>query len=61
MARWKEFEATADEIAVAGRRTLVGDDGVVIAFLATACDVARATPHLAPVCPIFVGEVQRLS
>jgi len=61
MARWKEFEATAGEIAVAGRRTLVGDDGVAIAFLATAGEVARATPHLAPVCPIFAGDDLYLS
>ena len=37
--------------AAAARRLLVGDDGVAIAFLATARRDGR--PHLSPVCPIF--------
>jgi len=49
--RWSEFEAAEPEIAQAGRRLLIGDDGVAIAFLATASASGRA--HIAPVCPIF--------
>ena len=48
---WQAFEAKAAEIAEAGKRLLIGDDGVAIAFLATAS--AAGTPHIAPVCPIF--------
>lgn len=48
---WSALEADAAELGAAGRRLLVGDDGVAIAFLATAS--AEAQPHLAPVCPIF--------
>lgn len=51
MASWAEFEAEAPELGAAGRRLLIGSDGVAIAFLATAD--ARGAPHLAPVCPIF--------
>ena len=51
MASWAEFEGAAAEFADAGRRLLVGADGVAIAFLATASSHGR--PHLAPVCPIF--------
>lgn len=56
MASWTGFEAEAGEMAEAGRRVLVGNDGVAIAFLATAGASARPTPHLAPVCPIFAGD-----
>lgn len=48
------FERESPELAAAARRLLVGADGVAIGFLATAS--ADATPHLAPVCPIFCGE-----
>jgi hypothetical protein len=59
VATWAEFEATASELAAAGRRLLVGADGVAIGFLATASAAGR--PHLAPVCPIFCGERLYLS
>lgn len=51
MASWAEFEASATGFAEAGRRLLVGADGVAIAFLATVSRAGRL--HLAPVCPIF--------
>lgn len=38
---------------------MVGDDGVAIAFLATAGAAGR--PHLSPVCPIFCGDDLYLS
>ncbi len=53
MASWAEFEASTSEFAEAGRRLLVGADGVAIAFLATVS--AAGSPHLSPVCPIFCG------
>ena len=54
MTSWQAFEAAAPELAQAGRRLLIGEDGGAIAFLATA---SRAgVPHVAPVCPIFCGE-----
>lgn len=56
---WAALERTAPDFAAAGRRLLVGDDGVSIAFLATVG--ARGAPHLAPVCPIFCGEHLYLS
>ncbi len=51
MASWAELEADAPEFGTAGRRLLVGDDGVAIGFLATTA--AQSGPHLSPVCPIF--------
>jgi len=54
VASWAELEASAPDFAAAGRRLLVGPDGVAIGFLA--CVSARGLPHLAPVCPIFCGE-----
>jgi len=52
--RWREFEAESPVLAGAGRRLLVGADGVAIAFLATAS--RGGIPHVAPVCPIFCKE-----
>jgi len=51
MASFAEFEAAAPEFAAAGRRLLVGADGVAIAFLASVARDGR--PHLSPICPIF--------
>lgn len=53
MAGWSELEREAPEIAAAARRRLVGDDGIALAFLATARP--DGVPHLSPVCPVF-GE-----
>jgi hypothetical protein len=53
LASWLEFERAASELAAAGRRLLVGADGVGIGFLASVG--AGRKPHLAPVCPIFCG------
>jgi hypothetical protein len=51
MLSWAEFEQRAPEFGAAGRRLLIGADGVAIGFLAS---VARdGAPHLSPVCPIF--------
>jgi len=58
MASWAEFERAAPELAAAGRRLLVGDDGVAIAFLATS---GSRGPQLGPVCPIFCGDDLYLS
>lgn len=49
-ASWARFEALEPELAAAGRRLLVGADGVAIGFLASA---GARGPHIAPVCPIF--------
>jgi hypothetical protein len=51
---WSEFERAAPDFGAAGRRLLVGPDGVAIGFLASVG--AASVPHLAPVCPIFCGE-----
>ena len=51
---WAAFEAAAPELAEAGRRRLVGEDGVAIGFLATVSP--HGTPRIAPVCPIFCGD-----
>lgn len=59
MSRWSEFELAAPEFAAAGRRLLVGADGIAIGFLATAASPAR--PHIAPVCPVFGPEALYLS
>jgi hypothetical protein len=56
---WREFEAESPTLAEAGKRLLVGSDGVAIAFLSTAS--SSGTPHIAPVCPIFSGEKLFLS
>lgn len=54
LASWANFEREAPRLATAGRRLLVGADGVAIGFLATAASGARL--HLSPVCPVFCGE-----
>lgn len=59
MASFSGFERAAPELAAAARRLMIGDDGVAIAFLATAS--AAGTPHLSPVCPIFCGDHLYLS
>jgi hypothetical protein len=59
MKSWGEFERAAPGFAAAGRRLLVGEDGVAIGFLATSS--ASGTPRLAPVCPIFCGDQLYLS
>ncbi len=51
---WSDFEASAPDLAAAGRRRLVGGDGVAIGFLATVSVSGR--PRIAPVCPIFCGD-----
>lgn len=51
MSSWAQFESLAPEFAAAGRRLLVGADGVAIGFLATVG--AKSIPKLSPVCPIF--------
>ena len=51
MSSWAEFEASSPELAAAGRRLLIGADGVAIGFLASVA--ASGVPHLSPVCPIF--------
>jgi hypothetical protein len=53
MTGWKGFEEAAPELAAAAKRLMVGEDGVAIAFLATAG--ASGAPRLGPVCPIFQG------
>ena len=59
MASWAEFERAAPDLAAAARRLMVGDDGVAIAFCATASD--EGVPHVSPVCPIFCGDALHLS
>jgi hypothetical protein len=59
MASWVEFAVSVPEMAAAGRRRLVGDDGVAIAFLASAG--VKGRPHLAPVCPIVTESALYLS
>jgi hypothetical protein len=59
VATWSEFDGAAPELGAAGRRLLVGADGVAIGFLASVG--ARGAPHLAPVCPIFCGADLYLS
>jgi hypothetical protein len=56
---WSAFSDAVPDFAAAGSRLLVGDDGVAIAFLATADE--RGSPHLAPICPIFCGPNLYLS
>ena len=53
MSSWSEFESAAPDFGAAGRRLLVGADGVAIGFLASVSAAGR--PHLSPVCPIFCG------
>jgi hypothetical protein len=52
-ASWRELSQRAPELAEAGRRLLVGADGIAIAFLATA---GPDGPRLSPVCPVFSGD-----
>jgi hypothetical protein len=59
VASWAEFDRAAPELGAAGRRLLVGADGVAIGFLASVG--ARGAPHLSPVCPIFCGADLHLS
>lgn len=59
MNSWTEFEDRAPDFAAAGKRLLVGEDGVAIAFLGTAHSTGII--HLAPVCPIFCGPDLYLS
>lgn len=59
MAGWSDLEQEAPELAAAGRRLMVGADGVAIAFLATAGGAAQ--PHLSPVCPVSCGDHLYLS
>lgn len=54
MTSWSGFAAAAPEFAEAGRRLLVGEDGVSIGFFASVDSALR--PHLSPVCPIFCGD-----
>ena len=56
---WAEFERAAPELGAAGRRRLVGSDGVAIGFFASVG--ARLRLHLSPVCPIFCGDELYLS
>jgi hypothetical protein len=56
---WAEFERAAPELGAAGRRRLVGSDGVAIGFFASVS--ARARPRLSPVCPIFCRDDLYLS
>ncbi|MBM4383520.1 MAG: pyridoxamine 5'-phosphate oxidase family protein [Deltaproteobacteria bacterium] len=51
MASWSQFNKAAPDFGAAGRRLLVGPDGVAIGFVATVG--AHGVPHLSPVCPIF--------
>lgn len=59
MASWNELEAQAPDLAAAGRRLLVGADGVAIGFLASVGAGDRL--HLSPVCPIFCDGRLHLS
>jgi hypothetical protein len=54
MSSWSAFERDVPEFGSAGRRLLIGSDGVAIGFLASAS--GDGTPHLSPVCPIFSGD-----
>jgi hypothetical protein len=54
VASWADFENQAPDFATAGRRLLIGSDGVAIGFLATVTE--SNTPRLSPVCPIFCGR-----
>jgi len=51
MASWSEFEQATPEFGRAGRRLLVGRDGVAIGFFASVG--SDGVPHLSPVCPVF--------
>jgi general stress protein 26 len=59
MNSWAALAEAAPDFAEVGKRLLVGDDGVAIAFLGTV--KAAGTIHLAPVCPIFCGPELYLS
>ncbi|NNL65670.1 MAG: pyridoxamine 5'-phosphate oxidase family protein [Myxococcales bacterium] len=51
---FSSFQRSAPELATAGRRLLVGADGVAIGYLATASPAGAV--HLSPVCPVFCGD-----
>ncbi len=59
MGSWANFERESPEVAEAGRRLLVGEDGVAIAFLST-CNRSHS-PHISPACPIFAADHLYLS
>jgi hypothetical protein len=59
MGSWANLEFEAPEFGEAGRRLLIGSDGVAIGFIASVS--AGGVPHLSPVCPIFCGEHLYLS
>lgn len=54
MVSWSRLEQRAPDLGAAGRRLLIGADGVAIGFLASVGP--RGAPHLSPVCPIFAGD-----
>ena len=54
MAAWSDLEREKPEMAEAGKRRLIGDDGVAIGFLATV--TADGQSNLAPVCPVFCDD-----
>lgn len=59
MTTWSDFEQAAPEFGAAGRRLLIGSDGVAIGFLASVGP--DGAPRLSPVCPIFCGADLYLS
>ena len=59
MLSWSELEERAPEFGAAGRRLLIGADGVAIGFLASVAP--DGAPHLSPVCPIFCADDVYLS
>jgi hypothetical protein len=59
VASWFEFEKASPEFGVAGRRLLVGSDGVAIGFLASVSE--HGALHISPVCPIFCAAQLYLS
>ncbi len=59
MSTWARFRLDCPKLEEAGRRLLIGEDGVAIAFLATSN--AAGIPHLSPVCPIFTHDALYLS
>jgi hypothetical protein len=59
VSSWTDFARDAPALADAGRRRLVGADGVAIGFLGTV--TAGGEPRMAPVCPIFCGDHLYLS
>jgi hypothetical protein len=53
-ASWSGLVQSAPDLGAAGRRLLVGSDGVAFGLFASVGRDAR--PHLSPVCPVFCGE-----